>query len=78
MDLLNIKLKATERKARFLQDSIGEEKLTVGDLKNKLTLSKAKTRAAEGRFKGWRAKLSLTSRRSPKQLIKLVLRNAKL
>lgn len=50
-DLLDIKLKATKKKARFLEDSIGEERLIVGDLRNKLTMGKVKTRAIEGKIK---------------------------
>lgn len=50
-NLLNVKLQATEKKVKFLNDLIGEGKLIIGDLNNKLTLRKAKTQAAKGKVK---------------------------
>lgn len=51
MNLLNITFQAIKKEIKFLEDLISEERLIVGDLNNKLTLSEAKTQAVEGKIK---------------------------
>lgn len=60
-NLLNIKLQATKKKVKFLEDSIGKERFTAVDLNNKLTLNEAKTRAAKGKVKRMEKKAAIQS-----------------